>query len=51
MSVHRASPRPDTVRKDPPHAMCICGRPLVFIENVIHRQDHWRHASKVKVLR
>ena len=45
-------PRPGTIglgEDGIERAVCYCRRPLVRVERVNGRQDHWRHTSKEKV--
>lgn len=46
-----ASPRPDSIDRSgtPARALCLCGRPLTFVDGLRNQASHWRHHPKARV--
>lgn len=49
--LHRAAPRPSTISDDGRQAICLCGRPVVHVEDQEFQQGHWRHNPRREALR
>lgn len=51
--LYGAIPRQGSIQRDqvPVRAVCVCGKPIVYVDGLVNQAPYWRHLPRGRVIR